>query len=417
MKRYAVVHLVVQEALKDLIAPQVIDHMAVQAVTLGDAKPDRVVVGFLEPVRHGFTSRMQVRLRAYRERGPGVQVVLLPYTSRLSTLSNARLLGARLRLAVGNLPIVFHCRTETAADWAIEFSKCMRPSGIVLDVRGAWPEELLFAHGFDGPDEAPPKLQQQFRAAESRLRRALDASDAILTVSRGLVDYVEQLGADPDHVSCVPCCVRTSVSMPWARSAMRAQLGMENKLVFAYAGTVTRYQHVDDGLLAFFRLVAGHARDAHLLCLTVDVDRMARCIADAEISADRVTLLTVAQHEMPAFLAAADCGVLLRAPSRMNRFSQPTKFAEYLAAGLPVVVARGTGVLDSMVEASEAGFAIDWFEADEIRRREFAEAICSRLRGCGDRLRAAAIALCEREFLWSKYVATVRRAYARAISA
>lgn len=413
--RYAVVHLVVQEALKDLIAPQVLDHMAVQAATAGANKPDRIIVAFLEPARHAIQSRIRERMHFYRKRAPGVRVALLPYTSHLRQSSNARLLGARLRILAAKRPIVFHCRTETAADWAVQFSKYLPPTGIVVDVRGAWPEELLFARGFDGPEQAPLELQEQFRVAEGRLRCAIDASDSVFTVSEGMVNYVRVLGADPNRVAYVPCCVRSTTFTAHARSAMRATLGLGNKLVFAYSGTVTRYQHVDDGLLAFFRLAVAHCPDAHLLCLTPDAAQMAASIADAGIADDRVKLLTVAQHEIPSFLAAADAGVLLRAPSRMNRFSEPTKFAEYLAAGLPVVVALGTGTLDTMVEAHGAGVAIDWFEADADRRRAVVEDTCKRLRARAEEMRGAALALCERRFLWSNYVTTVRAAYTRAI--
>lgn len=413
--RYAVIHLVVQETLKDLIAPQVLDHMAVQGATLGHDRPELIIVGFLEPVRHAVKSQMRERLRAYRRRAPGVHIALLPYTSHLRQSANARMLGARLRFLTGKLPVVFHCRTESAADWAVELSKYVRPSGIVADIRGSWPEELLFARGFDGPEQAPADLQQQYRSADAHLRRTVEASASILTVSQGMVEYVKGLGASPERVTCVPCCVRSTSFAASDRSAVRAQLGLEGKLVFAYAGTVTRYQHVDEGLLTFFRLVAEHASDSHLLCLTRDVERMVRSIAAAGISADRVTLRAASQHQMPALLAAADAGVLLRAPSRMNRFSQPTKFAEYLAAGLPVVVSRGTGILDTMVEAHGAGFAIDWFEADTDRRRALVECTCTQLRACGPQLRAAALALCERQFLWSSYVTAVRSAYARAI--
>src|SRR6185312_6147009 len=105
------------------------------------------------------------------------------------------------------------------------------------------------------------------------------------------------------------------------------------------------------------RLATEQATDVHLLCLTNDEERMAASIASAGVEPNRVTLLSVPQRQVPAFLSAADAGILLRAPSRMNRFSQPTKFAEYLAAGLPVIVANGTGVLDTIVETSGAGIA------------------------------------------------------------
>jgi len=294
-------------------------------------------------------------------------------------------------------------------------SQFLPVTGIVLDVRGAWAEELVFANGFDGVESAPADLREQFRAAEVRLCCALEAAASVLTVSKGMVDYLEGFGVD-GRLAYVPCCVRSTTFSHSARMRMRAQLGLDGKLVYVYAGTVTRYQHVEDGLLAFFGLAAEQTPDTHLLCLTNDTERLRAAIASARIDPERVTLRGALQREMPDLLAAGDAGLLLRAPSRMNRFSQPTKFAEYLAAGLPVLVSRGTGVLDDMVETHGAGMAIDWFGSSLDHRRELVRQTCMRFRARGADMRVAALRLCEAEFLWSKYVSTVRQAYARAIA-
>lgn len=413
---YAVVHLVVQEASKDLIGPQVADHMAVQVSTGGVARPAVVVIGLLEAARHALRSRMRRRARELAARAPGTRVLLLPYSSRLGTALSARYLATRLRRAVGNLPVVFHCRGENAVWWASAVAPRMQRSGIVADVRGAWPEELLFARGYDGPEQADPVSRRDYEQALSHLKRALDRADAVLSVSAGMVDWLRRLGVHESRLTYVPCCVKAATYCEATRTRMRRELGLDGRLVFVYLGTITRYQHLEDGAVPFFRAASAACAEAHLLCLTDDPARMRALLDSGGVDATRTTVIRTPQHAVADHLAAGDAGLLLRAPSRINRFSQPTKVAEYLASGLPLVVARGTGQVDSSVEAHGAGATVTWFGACEQVRGGEVQRVCDLVRRGGYEMRRRAVALCEREFLWSCYVDSVRAAYQRALA-
>lgn len=412
---YALVHLVVQEAQKELIAPQVIDHMAVQADGDPRGRPSIVIAGFIEPVRHTVTTALRRAIKAHQVRAPEVKVTLLPYTSRLSQKSNARILVLRLQRLAQGLPIVFHCRGERAAEWAAAFGRHLHTSGIILDVRGAWPEEMLFAHGYENRDAADEATRQSYDDAHTRLKGALAGAGAVLTVSPGLVNWLTTNGVASDDITYVPCCVRRTTYSQRSRGAMRRELGVADKLVLAYVGTIAPYQHVEDGLLSFFSLAQRCDAGVHFLCLTSHVSQMRKHLREAQIDDDRVTVRCVPQGDVAAYLAAGDAGLLLRAPSRLNTFSQPTKLAEYLAAGLPVVVSRGTGTVAELIERERAGIAIDWFTADADAMRATVQAVCTDLRANGAEMREASLQLCDRHFTWRRYTGQVRNAYAKAL--
>lgn len=412
---YALVHLVVQEARKELIAPQVVDHMAVQADGDPRGRPAIVIAGFLEPVRHTVTAALRAAIKAHQLRAPEIKVTLLPYTSRLSQEFNARILALRLRRLAKGLPLVFHCRGERAAAWAVSLGQHLRTSGIVLDVRGAWPEEMLFARGYENRDLADEATRHSYDDAYARLKAALASAGAVLTVSPGLVNWLRTNGVASDDITYVPCCVRRSTYSQGIRESMRRELGVADKLVLAYAGTIAPYQHVEDGLLSFFRLAQRCDPGVHFLCLTSDVSQMRKHLYEAQIDNDRVIVRCVPQGDVAAYLAAADAGLILRAPSRLNTFSQPTKLAEYLAAGLPVVVSRGTGTVAELIERERAGIAIDWFSANPDAMRTTVQAVCADLRAFGGEMRQASLELCDRHFTWRRYTGQVREAYVKAL--
>jgi glycosyltransferase involved in cell wall biosynthesis len=91
---------------------------------------------------------------------------------------------------------------------------------------------------------------------------------------------------------------------------------------------------------------------------------------------------TVPPSDVPALLAAADCGLAFRAPSFSQLGVSPIKVGEYLLSGLPVVTNRGVGDLDSVLGRDAPAFVADrpaasvvepaarWFMHDVLVRRE-----------------------------------------------
>jgi glycosyltransferase involved in cell wall biosynthesis len=415
-KRYALVHLVAQESTKDLIGPQVLDHAASQARDRSEGAPSVVAVAFLEPVRHSLSRVVRQRLRGPRARTPDVRSILLPYVSRFYRPRNARLLAWRLRQITRGLPTILHCRGESAVEWAVALAPYLRKCGIVADIRGAWPEELLFARGFESLEDADTESRRAHDSAENRLRELLGAAEAVFSVSPAMLDWLGSLGTPRQKLTYVPCCVSNVTFDVVTRQRVRDQLGVTDRIVLCYMGTITRYQHVEDGVLPFFRAAASQASDVHLLCLTPQAEEMRALVDSSGIPADRVTIRSAFQREVAAYLSAADAGLLLRAPSRLNSFSQPTKLGEYLAAGVPVIVSRGTGRVDALIARERAGRVVTVFGLTKTELNDEARATCNELRACGSVWRENALSLCRKEFLWTSYTQIVRKAYQTTMS-
>ena len=408
---YVLVHIVAGESLADLIAPQVIDHLLTQARANGDRRPTRVIALFLEPARVALSGRMRRRIAAFRARAPEIEVMLHPFVGRLGLARNAWIASKRVRRRANGQRIVFHCRGEQGAEWAAAMQPQLPGSVIIADIRGAWPEEFLFSRGYDGPGGADPDTLRGYQHLMGRLHTTLSGAAGVISVSPGMLEWLGEQGVSADRLTYVPCCVRAVTFDRAVREKTRGELALSHRIVLAYAGTLGRYQHIADGLIPFFRAMAERHNDVHLLAIVPDPDALRRMLHAQGIPSDRATVVSVAQHDVARYLSAGDAGLLLRAPSRMNRFSQPTKLGEYLAAGLPVVVSRGTGQVDRLVEANDAGFAVEAFDVPWTRLVEEADRVWRGIRSRGEELRRNAMMLCEREFLWTSYTERVRDAY------
>jgi len=284
-----------------------------------------------------------------------------------------------------------------------------------VDIRGASPEEILFERGFDGPAQADREALRHYESSMTRLRNALDDAGAILTVSDTLAQWLAPFNAAGKAIEVVPCCVSACLYDGEMRRAARQRLGVAEKLVVAYVGTMTGYQNVTDGALRFVANALETNDTVHLLALTNEPAKLQAAALNVGIPIERATIRQVAQEEVASYLMAADAGLLLRQPSQMNRVSMPVKLGEYLSCGVPVIVSRMDGWVDELLGDGGAGIVIDWFGADSALRAASVRQVLSILRADGDHLRANALRLCGERFVWPRYTDAVRRAYARSL--
>ena len=409
-----IVHLVIGEAHKALIGPQVVDPLPYQAAALDAGEPGQRMVLLLEAGRVVLTRRMRARVGALRRRGDGSIIASYPIIGRLSVRANAAALGRWLRVTARGQPRIFHCRGESAVEWAAALRRSFPRSGIVADIRGAWPEEALHSDGYDGPNEAPPSAVRRYHVHLSRLQAALACAGSVLSVSPGMLDWLAHLGVARNRMGYVPCAVTAVSYDEGVRMAARASLQLQGKIVYAYVGILASYHSVEEGLIRFFAEAARRYPEAHLLALTPESSRLHELLRVAGVSPDRATVINAPHEEVPRLLSAADCGLILMKPCRLAPTWQPIKFAEYLSAGLPVMVSRGVGRVDTLVAEAGAGLAVDVFGDHQAFERAVVD-VHESLLARQSEMRLNAIALCQREFLWQGYISTWREAYDRAL--
>ena len=69
-------------------------------------------------------------------------------------------------------------------------------------------------------------------------------------------------------------------------------------------------------------------------------------------------------EDVPVFLGAADVALSIIRPSYARIASSPTKFAEYLAAGLPVISTAGIGDVEAHIEEARVGAVMRTLDRD-----------------------------------------------------
>ncbi|HSY76550.1 MAG TPA: glycosyl transferase, partial [Bacteroidia bacterium] len=82
----------------------------------------------------------------------------------------------------------------------------------------------------------------------------------------------------------------------------------------------------------------------------------------------RIMQKWLGEDEVQIYLQAADYGLLVREKSATNEVSSPVKFAEYLAAGLPVIISEHIGDYSQFVEEKNCGILVNKIEWSNLKR-------------------------------------------------
>ena len=89
---------------------------------------------------------------------------------------------------------------------------------------------------------------------------------------------------------------------------------------------------------------------------------------------DNVRVKWVDHHFINLYLSVGDYGLLIREQSLTNSVASPTKFAEYLALGLPVLISENLGDYSEFVLHHKCGWIVTSAEMEmNLRKRPYDE--------------------------------------------
>jgi len=214
---------------------------------------------------------------------------------------------------------------------------------ILFDIRGLQAEEYVDG-GVWKEGGIRHRLAKRIEAEMfARAAGAVVLTKAIAPYAAGR--FAEQGRQPPMEI--IPCCVDLDAFAvdPDARADVRRRLGIASETaLFVYSGSLGTWYLPGDmaRFVKTFRDVTGRA--AHLLWLLNNAPEIARQASrEAGLAETDMTVIGVPAAEVPRHLAAADAAVALIRPCFSKRSSSPTKYAEALAVGLPLLISRDVG--------------------------------------------------------------------------
>lgn len=243
-------------------------------------------------------------------------------------------------------------RNVIAANMALKLKRQGIIRKCTFDGRGAIAAEW---HEYDV--KVIPSWKKQVKEME---KKAVLNSDFRIAVSHRLVDYWRKwYGYDGNQHVVIPCTLDSKMLKSIAgsdngesRQGIRALHGFkEHDIILAYAGSTAGWQSFGllENILEPYLLKSTSNKVLFLSQKEPNIEKLISRFSG------QVSRCWVSHETVPELLSVCDMGILIREQSTTNRVAAPTKFAEYLASGLKIIISENLGDYSDFVLQENCG--------------------------------------------------------------
>lgn len=245
-----------------------------------------------------------------------------------------------------------HCRSYITAIVGVMLKKRLGVK-FIFDMRGFWADERVDGGIWRLSNPIYKTVYKYFKKME--LRFLSEADRVVSLTNNGVKNITESIYPcfDIDKVTVIPCCadlqhfniIKNSVEN---RLSMRKVLDIpENAFVLAYLGSLGTWYMTDEMMLFYKTLQTVFYPSAYFLFITRDNPEIViELTKKYSLPQEQIRIKASERHELPELLSVVDTAVSFIKPVFSKKASSPTKLAELLGMGIPVISNSGVGDIE-----------------------------------------------------------------------
>lgn len=256
---------------------------------------------------------------------------------------------------------VIHARSSEPVILSFFISKIIKVK-VIYDRRGMMAE--------DYSDDATTnfKLKKNgllYRLIDRFEKNIMHSSDAIVVLTDRISNYIlkDKYFKERKNIFVVPCCVDLNRFNKHIKnnSSLLSDLKLNDKFIFNYTGSLCNLHSLSE-MLDFFKIAKKIIINAHFMFLTlVDRHLIESYLKLKGLCNMDVTIVEAPPLKVNAYLSACDASMMFFKPTFIRWAASPTKLAECLASGLPVIINKGIGDTEELIEKNRIGVVMDTF--------------------------------------------------------
>jgi glycosyltransferase involved in cell wall biosynthesis len=268
---------------------------------------------------------------------------------------------------------IVHCRSYMASLIGLQL-KARYNLRFIFDMRGFWADERLDGKLWSLENFIQRKLYFYFKRKEVEF---LTSADYTISLTENAKQEILSWPAFQNKrlpIEIIPCCADLNLFSPEYIDPVKLK-SLENELgikksdfVLSYLGSVGTWYLLDE-MLDFFACLLESRKNSKFLIISPDDKNLIMNKASAKgIPSDKLIIVSAARLQVPLYLSLSAVSVYFIRPLYSKKASSPTKTAEIMGLGIPVITNRGIGDSDRIIAESDAGLLISEFTKVEYMR-------------------------------------------------
>ncbi len=266
---------------------------------------------------------------------------------------------------------MIHCRSYIAAEMGLSLKKS---TGVkfLFDMRGFWADEKVDGGQWSQQSFFFRKVYQHYKQKEKEF--LLQADGIISLTNAAREELLKQDAYKQLFIDVIPCCADLEhfdynrVSKE-EKIILRQRLQIDgNKKIITYLGSVGGW-YMTKEMFGFVNCLLKQHPEFVMLVLTRDEPGWVKTEAmEQGIPEDKIIITTAPREKMPLYIGLSDCSIFFIRPTYSKKASSPTKHAELMGMGVPVIC-NNIGDTGNIIEETKTGIMIKEFVATEYERQ------------------------------------------------
>ena len=267
---------------------------------------------------------------------------------------------------------IVHCRSYIAA---FAGASLKRKFGIrfLFDMRGFWVDERVEGGIWNMNNPAYRIAYSFFKWKEKQF---FQNADAVVSLTHKGTEIISRKFGQriSDKTVVIPCCADSGLFSPFSISkesqqALREALEISQaEIVLTYLGSTGTWYKTKE-MLMFFKRFMEHYPDSRFLFITGDNPQKIQDMALlAGIGPQFLKFVHAPREMVPAYLSISHLSIFFIEPSFSKQASSPTKMAELMCMGIPIITNAGVGDTETIFADTSLGLLVQDFSIAEYDR-------------------------------------------------
>ncbi len=296
----------------------------------------------------------------------GIHWYPLRYTKKpplLSTIYDVRRMSSLAKsLQRKNKFDIVHCRSYISGLVGLKMQRLYQTK-FLFDMRGFWADERIEGGIWNIKNPLFKTVYNFFKRKETRFFN--NADHIISLTSTGKKEILKMHHSlSESRITVIPCCVDLEKFNPENYSenkidAIKNELHIQSdEKVLGYVGSIGTWYMLDE-MLDFYTVFKEKYTGSKFLFITPEhPDHILERAKAKGISSESIIIKKSAHNMVPAYMLTFDFSIFFIKPTFSKSASSPTKQAELMAMGIPIICNAGVGDTDTIVMEHCAGIVI-----------------------------------------------------------
>ncbi len=299
----------------------------------------------------------------------GINWQYIDYTKRppiVSTLYDIWKLKRKVNniLKANDIKLI-HCRGYITGLVGLSY-KLTKSIPFIFDMRGLFADERKDSGNWNIKNPIYNKVYKWFKKKEIKLFKNADYIISLTEKGKQIIE-TEIVKSSCLKIEIIPCCVDLNKfdyqkQEGSLKNKIKKELNIpEDAFVFAYLGSVGTWYMLDE-MIEFFKLLSERITNSIFLFISNEQPAIIEnAVLKKGADINRFRMTSQPSSMVPQYLTVSDWGLFFILPVFSKKASSPTKLAEFLAMGIPVITNSGVGDVDELVNENNAGILVDGF--------------------------------------------------------